>query len=163
MGRSVNFARQAGTNVPMVISAAYATGQTFKKYAFLIDDVNGELVECGADPVAILGVSMQDAGSGRGYGVTNSANVVFATGRLQEVSYVQANRMTEFSIRGVNGGTDPVLPLRTHIGEKYGVAKVGNDWVMDMAEVTVRSLHITDITEDNFFLVKIVESFLARP
>ena len=165
MGRSFNYARGAKT-IPPVQSLRYATGQTFKKYALVVDDANGEIVECGADPTAVLGVTMQAANSGLGYGEANSADTVVATGRLQEVSTVIADRNSEFSARGVNGGTDPVTPLQSHIGEQYGVSKIGDDWVIDLAETTTKVVEITDIISENgqqFFLCKFLEAVLSRP
>lgn len=163
MGRIFQNARNAKT-VPQVQSIAYATGQVFLKGALVVDTVNGELTECGADPVSILGVALEDCASKLGYGVPNVGQTTVVTGRAQEVSILVADRDTQFSGRGVNGGTDPVLPLQTHIGEKYGVVKVGNDWVIDFAETVNTRLQITDIrAEDNTFIFKFLEANLARP
>jgi hypothetical protein len=155
-----------GDAVEEVQRFKYATGQVFKKGAPVIDDAAGEVVECGADPQSILGVALQGAGTGPGYGVANEADVVVATGRSQEVSVAMANRRTRFKTRGVNGGTDPVLPLQTHIGEQYSLAKVGNDWVIDLANAATPAIEITDIFPDdglNLFEFKFLESVLARP
>jgi hypothetical protein len=163
MGRSFQPARGAKT-VPQVQSIAYTTGQTFKKGAVLIDVAAGTVSECGADPDAVRGVALEAAGSKPGYDVANSSVATVFTGRLQEVSMALADRTTEFSGRAVNGGTDPVVPLQTHIGEEYGIAKVGDDWVIDMAETTAKVVHITDIRpEDNAFLFKFLEAVLAQP
>jgi hypothetical protein len=163
MGRIIQPARNAKT-VPQVQSVAYANGQTFTKGALLVDDTNGNAVECGADPASIWGVALEDAGSKLGYGYANPSQTTVVTGRAQEVSMAVADRDTVFSGRGVNGGTDPVLPLQTHIGEPYGVVKVGSDWVIDFAETVNTRLRIVDIrTEDNTFLFKFLEANLARP
>ncbi len=163
MGRRFQPARGAKT-VPQVVSYAYTTGQVFVKGAVVIDVAAGTISECGADPVAIRGVALEAAGSKPGYGVANADVATVFTGRLQEVSVAVADRVTEFSGRAVNGATDPVLPLQTHIGEKYGLAKVGSDWVIDMAEVATVSIEITDIRpEDNAFLFKFLEAVLATP
>lgn len=168
MGRSFNVARRTGTTAPRVQSIAYATGQTFKAYALVVLNTSGEVVECGADPTAVLGVALQAAGSGPGYGLPNTAETTVVTGRLQEVVVALADREQEFSARGVNGGTDPVVPLQTHIGEQYGVAKVGNDWVIDFAETTTKVVEITDIVPGEggsagFFLCKFLEIRMGRP
>lgn len=150
--------------VPQVQRIAYATGQVFKKGALVVDDVNGQIVECGADPASILGVALEAAGSGPGYEMANASTIAFVTGRLQEVSIAIADRDTQFKGRGVNGGTDPVIPLQTHVGEKYGVAKVGDDWVIDFADAVATRIQITDILpETNEFLFKFLEANLARP
>ena len=163
MGRRFIPARNAKT-VPQVQNLQYSTGQVFKKGALVVDVANGEIVECGADPVSILGVALEDCDSKPGYGVPNAAQVTVTTGRVQEVAVAIANRTQEFSGRGVNGGTDPVIPLLTHIGEKYGVAKVGNDWVIDFSETVATRLQITDIDiNTNLFLFKFLEANLARP
>lgn len=171
MGRIFQPARmaQAGEGVPLVQAMKYATGQVYLKGALVIDDANGELVECGADPAAILGVSLQACGTGLGYGSSNETQIVYATGRQQVTSIAIATRVVEFSGRAVNGGTDPVTPLQTHIGEVYGVLRTAaGEWVIDMAETTNTRLEITDIVEADgvaggFFLFKFLEANLARP
>lgn len=164
MARGFNTARRTGTTVPRVQSMAYATGQTFKAGALVVKNSAGEVVECGADPASVEGVALQGAGTGLGYDLPNSSQTVVVTGRSQEVSVAIADDEQEFSGRAVNGGTDPVLPLLTHIGEQYGVAKVGNDWVIDMAEVTAKVVEITDIDAGtNMFLFKIIDSVRNRP
>lgn len=153
-----------GDSVPEVQRLQYATGQTFKKGALLIDNTDGEVVECGADPAAVLAVALQGAGTGPGFNVANENEVTVRTGRLQEVSAALVNRRARFHTRAVNGGTDPVLPLQTHIGEQYGVAKVGDDWVIDMAETVALVVEITDIFPDiNAFEFKFLEAVMARP
>jgi hypothetical protein len=166
--RGMNYGRGAKT-VPYSQSMAYATGQTFLKGALVVDNANGEVVECGADPAAILGIAMQAAGTGPGYGVADAGSATVFTGRAQEVVVAIADRTSQFTARGVNGGTDPVLPLLTHIGEQYGVTKVGSDWVIDFAKTAGSArVEITDIVEaqggsPGFFVFKILEAYLARP
>jgi hypothetical protein len=164
MGRRFQPARNAKT-VPQVQSMQYATGQVYQKGALVVDNVNGEIVECGADPVSILGVALEACDSKPGYGVPNSAQVTVTTGRQQETSIALADRDTVFSGRAVNGGVDPVVPLLTHIGEKYGVVKVGNDWVIDMADAVATRIQIVDVdlTGGNVFFFKFLEANLARP
>lgn len=161
MARGFNIARLP-TGTPNIESIAYTAGQTFKVGALVIDTAAGTVSECGADPAAILGVALQGAGTGPGFDNAGTPSVV--TGQRTEVSVALADRTTVFSCRGVNGGTDPVTPLQTHIGETYGVAKVGNDWVLDLAEVTVMSCKVVDIDIDNkIFFVKFREAFLSLP
>lgn len=164
MPRGFNVAKVPNGEAPQVQSLKYATGQTFTNRALVVDNANGEVVECGADPVSVLGVAMQGAGTGPGYQLANSDVTAVVTGRNQEVSVAIADRSTIFSARGVNGATDPVIPLQTHIGEQYGVAKVGTEWVIDFAETVTKVVEIVDIDIDgNFFLVKFLEAVLARP
>jgi len=163
MGRTIQPAR-FHQGVPQVQVLAYATGQVFKRGAPVVDDVNGQIVETAADPQSIRGIALQDAGTGPGYGLADSTSIVFATGRAQEVSVAIADRHTNFTARGVNGGTDPVVPTQTHIGEQYSLAKVGNDWVIDMANPTTPAVEIVDILPElNAFVFKFIESVLAMP
>ena len=163
MGRRFNLGRiPSGT--PNIISVRVTAAQTFKKGALLVDTAAGTVSECGADPARIYGVAQEDAFSKPGgTGIANSPSVITG-GQNNECSVAIADRSQVFTCRGVNGGTDPVTPLQTHVGETYGVAKTGNDWVLDLAEVTVMSCEIVDIDADNFlFFVKFRESFLALP
>lgn len=161
MPRGFNIARLP-TGTPNIQSIAYTAGQVFKIGALVVDVAAGTVSECGADPASILGVALQGAATGPGF--DNAGTPVVVTGQRTEVSVALADRMTTFSCRGVNGGTDPVTPLQTHVGETYGVAKVGNDWVLDLAEVTTMQCKVEDIDIDNkIFFVKFRESFLSIP
>lgn len=164
MARGFNVARRTGTTIPRVQRLAYETGQVFKTGALVVLNANGNVIECAADPTSVTGVALQAAGTGPGFDVSDASQTVVTTGRTAEVSVAIADDEQEFSARGINGGTDPVLPLQTHIGEQYGVAKVGNDWVIDLAEVTVKVVQITDINADNnMFLCKILDSVRTIP
>jgi hypothetical protein len=161
MPRGFNYARGYNNAAPRVQSIAYTTGQTFKAGALVLLTAAGEVSECAADPAAVLGVALQGAGTGPGFDLPNSSVTTVVTGRAQEVSVLIADDETQFYARGVNGGTDPVLPLQTHIGEQYGVAKVGNDWVIDFAETTAKVVEIVDIVpspDGSFFLCKILRT-----
>lgn len=168
MGRRPNTARfpLAGTGAPEVQVMKYATGQTFTAYALVTLNASGEVIEhAGGTDLALLGVSLGAPGTGPGYGMANDAQTQFVTGRSQEIPIAIANRNTVFSIRGVNGGTDPVTPLQTHIGEEYGILKTaGGDWVLDLAETTTKIFEIVDIDTDlNCFMVKVLEAAMLRP
>jgi hypothetical protein len=167
MGRKMNTARfpGSGTGAPEVQVLTYTAGQTFLPYALVVAAAAGTIEECGADPASILGVALGGAARNPGYGMANDAQTGFVTGRLAEVPVAIANRSTVFSARGVNGGTDPVIPLATHITEQYGVAKTaGGDWVIDFAETVAVAVEIVDIDVDNnFFLFKFLEDVLQRP
>lgn len=162
MGRRIQPARMIGTGVPSVQSVKYTTGQTFKKGALLVWQAAGEVSEAGADPALVAGVSLEDAGSKPGWDAANSPTQV--TGRVQEVSIAMADRHTIYSMRGVNGGTDPVTPAQTDIDTVFGVAKVGNDWVLDTAEITATIFEVVDIDIDNkIFFCKFMESRIQTP
>lgn len=167
MGRIFQVAKH-GVQEPTQVMK-YKTGETFKRGAVLVDDTNGEVVECSADPTSIIGVAGQGAATGLGYDVANANLVSVYTGREQEVSVALADRATTFSGRAVNGGTDPVVPTQSHIGEQYGLVKTaGGDWVIDIAETTTKCVEIVDIVPAEggaagFFLFKFLEAVMARP
>ena len=125
----------------------------FKQGALVVDaDGDGEFDECGADPAAVYGVAKEKAFSHPGNEQANASDVIFTTGgSLNKCAVDKANAPgLVWSGRGVNGGTDPVTPLLTHIGEQYGVLKTAaGEWVIDIAEVTAKVITIIDIDIDN--------------
>lgn len=160
MGRFIKPARIPAGGLEDIQAMSYDVAQTFKIGALLIVNANGEVIECSADPTAVTGVSLAAANSGPGYDASNSPSVI--TGRERVVSVAKANRQTVFSMRGVNGATDPSTPLLTNIGEQYGVLKTGDDWVLDLAEVTVKVFEVTDIDVDNLvFFGKFLQSVIS--
>lgn len=162
MGRSFNTGRFPNGDAPSILAVRYTTGQTFKKGALLYFTAAGTVSECGADPTSVAGVALQDAASEPGAGAANSPTVI--TGYSQEISMAVADRSTVFTCRGINGGTDPVTPLITHQQEAYGVAKVGEDWVLDLAETTTTVCMVVDFDIDaKIFFVKFREAVLALP
>jgi hypothetical protein len=151
------------TGTPNVQAMRVTAAQTFKRGALVADTAAGTISECGADPTSVLGVALQNAFSGPGNDLANSGSAV-VTGQNVECSVALADRVTVFSCRGVNGGTDPVTPAITNIGEVYGVAKVSDDWVLDLAETVATVCEIVDIDIDNkIFFVKFREAVLALP
>lgn len=163
MARGFNLARlPSGT--PNIQSMRVTAAQTFKKGALVIDVAAGTISECGADPTAILGIAMEDAFSKPGNtGMVNAPTIVTG-GQANECSILICDRSAIYSCRAVNGGTDPVMPTQTMIGETYGCAKSGVDWYLDIAEVTVMQWKIVDIDIDNkIFFVKIMESRISLP
>lgn len=161
MARGFNVGRTP-SGTPNVVAMRVTAAQTFQKGALVVDTAAGTISECGADPAAVLGVAMQGAFTGPGNNNADSPAVV--TGQSVECSVCIADRSQVFTCRGVNGGTDPVTPLITNIGEEYGVAKVGNDWVLDLAETVAKVCEIVDIDIDNkIFFVKFREAVLALP
>src|SRR6478609_2216257 len=152
-GRCIEAARFIG-NTPFIRTGAQKTSETFKIGALLVVDANGELAECAADPTLVSGVALQGADSNPGFAAANSPTVF--TGRQQTVSYVVADKSTTFSMRGVNGATDPVTPTQTMVGESYGAARDADGvWYLDIAETTVKVWDIVavDITNKIFFCV----------
>lgn len=152
-GRYIDAARFIG-GAPNVLTQLYKTGETFKIGALLVLDANGELTECAADPTLVTGVAAQGAGTNPGYDAANSPATF--TGRVQGVSYYNADKTTVFSMRAVNGGTDPVTPTQTMVGESYGALKDADGiWTLDIAETSVKVFDIVgiDIGQKIFFCV----------
>lgn len=163
-GRSFNIGRlPSGT--PNCINYRYTAAQTFKKGALVVDVAAGTVSECGADPASVLGVAMEDAGSKPGGTGMINAPTQITGGNNNEVVVAIADRSQVFTCRGVNGGTDPVTPAITNIGEEYGVAKDADGmWYLDLAETVAKVCEIVDIDIDNnLFLVKFREAVLALP
>lgn len=161
-GRHIKAAK-AQQGFPYPTSRKYKTGETFKIGACLVFDANGELVECGADPSTISAIAAEPAGSRPGYDAANSPLVV--TGRKQEVSVWDLGEGYIFSMRGVNGGTDPVTPTQTMVDEQYGVAKDADGiWYLDLAETTAVIFEVVDFDADNkIFYCKAIVSKLSLP
>jgi len=140
----------AGASAPSVQSCAYTTGQTFKKGAVLIWAAAGTVSEAGADPIInIAGVALEPAGSRPGFNPANADQVLQVTGIGQEVSVALADSKTIFSgrLKSAAGG-DPVLPTQTMVNEEYGLTTVSGIWVIDLDEVTAKSIRIVDVDID---------------
>lgn len=159
--RFIQPARGFNDASPPVISGKYATGQTFKKGALLLIDSAGELTECAADPTLVSGLALEPAGKRPGFEIAGGVTQV--TYRAQEVSYVPADDKVIYSMRAVNGATDPVTPAQTNVGESYGALKDSDGiWTLDIAEVTVLVFTIVDIDIDSkIFFCKFHPTALA--
>lgn len=180
MARGSNAARRSGTTIFRVQSIPVLAAQTFKRRAWVTLDPlgSGFIQECTV-PVPtnkILGLAMNAAGTGPGFDVSDSS--VSSTYGLEAPSgaiptngvssVVIADTETEFSARGVNGGTDPVTPIQAYVGQQYGLLKTAaGDWVINIADQTTPCVVITDIRPDfsmNLFLFKILDALqLANP
>lgn len=168
MARSMNVARRTGTTVPRIQGVIPAVGQTFKPYAVVVTDVNGDIVECtsGAGALSVLGLALQGAFTGPGYNVSDSDRTnTLVQGADGAVSVAIADHEQEFSARGVNGGTDPVTPAQTNIDEQYGLLKTaGGDWVIDISNVIDLAIQITDVDiENKIFFFKFLPAVMIRP
>ena len=149
----------AGTGGAPVTRAYVAdAAATFIRGAAVLIDTDGEIIECSADPTVILGFTAAANLSAPGYDAANSPTVI--TGRQNEVVVYLGESTNIFACRGVNGGTDPVTPATTNIGESYGILKDANGvWTLDLAETTVKSMTVVEIDVDQkIFYVKMVAS-----
>lgn len=108
-----------------VIYMPVTAAQTFKKGALCVLST-GLLVECGANPAAINAIALCDASVGldpRGsiYGGTNIPVIVPQPDTVFKLS----------------SATTPVFA--THVGNIYGVTKVGNVWQLDISKTTTNA------------------------
>lgn len=160
-------ARLQTGGAPEVQEMVYDSAATFARGALMSVASDGEVTEASADPTSIIGVALHKNGVGPGRNLENDDDYVVRTNVSNLVGIAIANRSAIFSGQAVNGGTDPVTPLLTHIGEEYGVVKRSDGtWAIDMAETTTKVVHIVDIDttrENKIFLFKFLEAVLARP
>jgi hypothetical protein len=168
MGRVFTPARMPAAAAPEVTTLDYATGQTFIKGAVLAYEAGptGKVVEAGANPAAIVGVALEAPASKPGFSVNFDSTVVARTGTVTKVSIAKANRMTVFSGRLVNGGTDPVTPALTDISAQYGITKSGaGEWYVDQAKTGANArVEVVAIDVDlKLVLFKFLEANLAQP
>jgi hypothetical protein len=136
-----------GTSAPEVQSMFFTTGQAFLKGAIVVPDAaTGRIIEAAANPASIVGVALEAPSSKPGFSVNFDATVVARTGTVQEVSVAKANRLTIFTGRMVNGGTDPVTPVQADLDTAYGVLKTGaGEWVVNQADVATTRVRVIDI------------------
>lgn len=169
MGRIFMPARiPAGDAAPEVATLPYTAGQAFIKGAVLTYDTagnQGNVIEAGADPATIVGVALEAPASKPGFAVSFDSTVVARTGAVTKVSFAKANRLTIFSGRMTNGGTDPVIPLDTLVGLPFGLLKLGSgEWVIDQADVANTRVRIVGIDATlSMFLFRFLEANLATP
>lgn len=168
MGRIWEPAMTPTSSAPEVQGMVYTTGQTFIKGAYLVFDGGnpGQVIEgTSPNPAAIVGVALDAPGSHPGFQLNFDAAVVARTGTTQQIGVAKANRVTIFSGRMVNGGTDPVTPAQSDIGVSYEVLKTGaGEWVVNQAATVNVKVKIVDIdvaTKMVFF--RFLESVLAQP
>jgi hypothetical protein len=163
MGRSFNTARFPNGEAPSILAIVPTAAQTFKKGALVKQTGAGTISERTAVTDKVSGVALQDAFSGYGANAANSPTVITGSPSKSagSVSVAIADKSTVFSCRGVNGGTDPAIPVQANIGVTYGVLKTGGgDWVLDLANTTNLVAQVQDIDAAlNIFFVKITDAF----
>lgn len=162
-GRYIKPARTTSGSVPRLVQRSYATGQTFKIGAVVIFDGSKNIIEASATPTAAVGIAAEPPASHPGFNAANSPTVT--TGAAQEVGVYDANEDTIFSMRGVNGGTDPVTPAQTNVGVKYGAIKDANGiWALNIADTTNLMFEVYDIDiPNNIFYCKFLAAALLLP
>lgn len=168
-GRFFQPAEMPASAAPSVTRYGYVAAQTFLKGAVLIFGTAGNVglvQEAGATPATgIVGIALESPASTPGHAVSFDATVIARTGVVDAVSVAAANRLTIFTGRMVNGGTDPVTPAATDIGVKYGVIKDANGvWAVDQSNTTQVPVIIVDIDiANNIVMFKFTEAALAIP
>lgn len=101
-----------------------AAGQTFVEGAAVLH-VDGEIEECGADPAAILGFALHDAG------VDPDPSIVLVA---------LAGPESTFFLAGSSA------PLATDVGVDYGIAKhADGEWIVDKTDVLEPRLHVESV------------------
>ncbi len=160
MARSI-FPAQFAQGMPPTQWLNFDSAATFEEGALLVFAADGELEECAADPTLVSAVSLTPAGRGPGFQMSDGVTQV--TGRAYKCSVVLAEKTVIWSMRGVNGGTDPVTPAVTNIGESYGAIKTADgSWALDIAEVAVLVFTIVGVDIDNkIFYCKFNDAALA--
>ena len=163
-GRYIKAARTVSKSVPTITQRPYANGQTFKIGAVLIFDGSKNMIEASASPTTIAGIAAEPPASHPGFNAANSPTVI--TGSEQNVGVYDATPDNIFSMRGVNGGTDPVVPVQaTHVGVKYGAIKDANGiWALNIADTTNLIFEVIDIDiPNNIFFCKVLAAAALLP
>lgn len=164
-GRYIKAARTVSGNVPRIAQRLYATGQTFKIGAVLVFDGSKNVIEASATPTTAVGIAAEPAGTHPGQSPANASQTLQVTGLTQKVAVYDGNDDTVYSMRGVNGGTDPVVPVQANVGAKFGVVKDANGiWALNIADTTNLMFEVVDIDiTNNIFFCKFLTSALVLP
>lgn len=149
---SFKLARLEGQSVKNHVQLPYASGSTFPQGALVLRNASNEWAECGADPVAIGGVSEHGVGADTlGYG--GHGYKEFPPGYAIVIP-VQGE--TRFLAKYV--GTLPAVD-----GGSYGVVKdADGDWKVDFAETVATRVKLVGRrtgSPENLALVEV--TFLA--
>lgn len=126
----------AGTvsgNAPQTIGLPEKATQTYKPGAILTLDANGYVAEAGADPVRILGVSQRLAGNAATDGVGPKAE------------FWVANRDNLFRMNIYHSTVESAVWDHRYVGRAYGIIKVGDNWHVDIADISNRRVIIQEL------------------
>lgn len=144
--RWIEAARVLGTGVPPIQAFQNLANGTYLRGALVLVDANGFLIECSANPTVVAGVALSGAQQAAGYQAGNSPTVI--TGQADVTSVAMFNSSTTFSMRGVNGATDPVTPTLTMLNEQYGALKDANGiWTLDLSNTTQKVFTVIDFDD----------------
>ncbi len=140
----------------------YLSTETYKRGALVQTNADGLVIECtDADFISsvtgkVLGIANEAVNSRPGDLVANGAVIINTIQHMVPVFLASAG--TLFIGSGVNGATDPVVPLATHVGEEYNVIRDANGiWRIDFAETAEKIVHIEKIDTDiNCFFFRFI-------
>lgn len=156
MAKQRIFAHTAPGLVPSISRLPVKAAEAWNPGAALVVDANGELTECADDPASIKGFALKSPATGPGFDAANSPTVI--TGREDTCEFVPAKDHI-FIGRGVNGGTDPVTPTATMVGEQYELAGNGDDWYINIAGTASPCVQITRVDIDNkLFFFRVLDA-----
>lgn len=155
LNREIAPARWGSAGAPVVVSGAYKTGESIIKGSVLTIDANGELVvatSSGAAPAdaTVAGIALESAGSKPGFsmGQVDVGGTSVYTGRVQQVSYAVANRVTVWSGVISGDGTTVTAPTQTLVGESYKLTKASNGiWYVDSTDQSPANVTIVKIDD----------------
>lgn len=134
--------------------------------------VNGSLVVltagllnlCGANPASILGVALQAIDTNPGFNLPYQSQTTVITGRSSKIPVALARGITIFTCRGVNGGTDPVIPVQTDVGVSYDVVNTAGIWNLNTASTANARVTVVDIdVAERIFYVRFVAANVQTP
>lgn len=109
-------------------------GQTFIPGALVVySTANHDISECGADPASILGVALAAATVG-----LDSRGSIYGGTRIPVA--ILDEDMPVF----MASATTP--DYNTHVGNKYGIVKSGNNWLLDTTDAVNTRVQVFDIS-----------------
>ena len=117
-----------GADYPEVKSFSIEAASAIIYGDLVFFDTADNLVKpCAADPTVILGIALSD-------GAVATKNI-FPNSKIPIAVLSSKDKV-------VMGSS--TTPLQTHILRTYGVVKTGNNWLVDISEVTTMSLTVVD-------------------
>ena len=153
---AASVARWSGTFPEVQHYIADATnGAAIVVGSFVKTDTDGEIIICGADPAAVLGIALGDFNGAAGYGMPSGITQV--TGRSQEIPVALGTSDTIFAMKGSSA------PVLTNIGDSFGVVLTSGIWTVDITDTTNKVVVVVDIDTDRAdFFVKIHEDIFEH-
>lgn len=137
---------------PDVREFGVTAAEAFEVGELVYMDVNtGLILVCGADPALIAGIS----GAAAAFGLGSQWPGNIYDGVKIPVTLLNSNTLVFMS--------STTTPLLTHVGNAYGVAKVGHTWQVDTGDTSATRVVVVDIynsPQQEGFLVKFLAANL---